>query len=74
MGNTIIKSDVSVRCRKDGALLQKIADVTGKHFATVARWFYTNSPALIRIDILDVIKEHTGLTEDEILITEDATA
>lgn len=67
MENTTIKKEVNENCRKDGALLQKIASKTGKHFGTVQRWFYTDSPMLLNIDVLAIIQAHTGLTEVEII-------
>lgn len=45
---------------KDGRLLQEIAEKTGRHYGTVARWFYTNHDYLTRIDVLTVIAKHYG--------------
>lgn len=37
---------------------------------TVQRWVKKNSPELTRVDSLRVIREHTGLTDEQILTNE----
>lgn len=67
MSSTKLKPEINLKGRKDGVLLQKIADSSGKHFGTVSRWFYNNSPNLTRIEILEIIAAHFSLEMENIL-------
>lgn len=67
MSSTTLKPEINIKCRKDGVLLQKLAEASKRHFGTVAKWFYNNSPNLNRIELLDIIANHYGLTVSEII-------
>ena len=51
-----------------------IAKTTGRSFRTVERWLGENNPLLTLSSVLNVIKQHTGLKESEILTEDKVTA
>lgn len=73
MSSTTLKSEINEKCRKDGVLLQKIAETSKRHFGTVQKWFYNNHPNLNRIEHLEIIANHFGLSVSEIIETAELT-
>lgn len=66
MESRIIKKEIKQIFITNGRLLQKIADKRQRHFGSVYRWFNTDSDELLHIDVLDIIKKETGLSDNEI--------
>jgi hypothetical protein len=64
--NTLkLNEEIRERFIDDGALLQKIAEKTGKGFMSVRRWFAYSTEQLQRIDVVNTITEVTGLSYEE---------
>lgn len=50
----------------------RIAGATNRTGYTVNRWIYENDIMLTTAVVLDIIRDETGLTDDEILVKENA--
>lgn len=66
MENTRIKDEIMKQARKDGQLIVTIAGNQKRHYGTIQRWFYDNSPMLLNVDVLSTIANHYGKTVSEI--------
>jgi hypothetical protein len=47
----------------------KIAEATNTSYSTVHRWIQDDSPLITQADAMRVIREYTGLTDEQILST-----
>lgn len=67
-------SEKAKRAIKDSELLKgRLADALGRSVSSVNRWVYENDTLILTTAIaVQIIKEETGLTEDEILAREEA--
>ena len=57
-------------CLKNRSVRHKIADACQVRESTVYYWINNDSPNLIRLDVLDVISQETGLSIDELATKE----
>ena len=52
---------------KNGTLKGRLADAMGKSMFTIHRWIKDNDPMLTTATALQIIREETGMSDDEIL-------
>lgn len=69
-----INQEVLSKVRSDEALIFKIAQGTNRKFRTVENWVRDNDEMLASAAVVLIISKATGLSEDEILEPERATA
>ncbi len=61
----VLKGEYRQRIKEDQALQLKIAQAfSKKNIVTVQRWNAKQSPILTSKTVLDILREHIGLTED----------
>lgn len=72
----IIKQEVIDNIKEDKRLKAQLCAVFNKHFGTVERWINMNidNGPLTTTAAMKIIKEETGLSEEQILEQEPATA
>lgn len=56
------------------AIQGKIADLTDKSFITIQRWIEANDDELTKLEVLNLIKKETGLSDKEMFETEKESA
>lgn len=61
-----IKGEVFRMILDDYALLKKIAEETGNRESTVTTWAYRESDKVSNYFVVNVIKKHTGLKDNQI--------
>ena len=53
-----------------GVIISELVRTTGRSYPTIRRWITNNDSQLTRRDCLLVIIKETGMTEDELFVTE----
>lgn len=66
MKKLIIRNEIFLKIQIDVPLRKKIAEYQKTHHMSVRKLCIDKAPKLYDINILNIIKEHTGWTDDEI--------